>query len=54
LEESDLDKEILLKLIIWKWFGRMYWIEVAQGRDWQWDLVNAVINFTVLQSAGNY
>jgi hypothetical protein len=54
LEEPGLDTEILLKLIIRKWFGRMYWIEVAHCRDRQWDVVNAVMNFTVSQSEGEF
>jgi hypothetical protein len=41
LEEPGLDVEIILKWIIRKCFGGMHWIEVAQGRDRRWKLVNA-------------
>jgi hypothetical protein len=47
LEDPGLDEEIILKWIVRKWFGGMYWIGLAQIRDRRWDLVNAVMNLTV-------
>lgn len=47
LEDPGLDEETILKCITRKWFGRMYWIELAQIRDRRCDLVNAVMNLTV-------
>jgi hypothetical protein len=46
-EKPGLDEEIILKWIIRKRFGKMYWIEVAHCRDRRLDLVNAVKNLTV-------
>jgi hypothetical protein len=34
--------------------GVMGWIELAQGRDRWWALVNAVMNLRVLYNAGNF
>jgi hypothetical protein len=51
LEEPGLDEEIILKWIIRKWFGRIYWIEVAHSRNRRWDLMIAVMILTVPQSA---
>jgi len=47
LEEARSDKEIILNWIFQKCFEGMYWIEVAQFRDRQCVLVNAVTKTTV-------
>jgi hypothetical protein len=58
LEHVGLDGKIILKMILEKWIweggGGMDCIDVAQDRDrWQ-DVVNAVMNFSVIQNEGNF
>jgi hypothetical protein len=46
LEDPGVDVRIILKWIFSKWdVGGMDWIDVAQGRDSWWALVNAVMKF---------
>jgi hypothetical protein len=47
LEEPALEVEMILKWIIRKRFGGMYWFEEVPGRDRLWDLANAVMNLMV-------
>jgi hypothetical protein len=48
LEDPGVDGRIVLKWIFEKWDGDMDRINLAQGRDKWWALVNAVINLRVL------
>jgi hypothetical protein len=45
--DGGLDGRIILKWILKKWNGGMYWIELAQNRDRWRAVVNAVINLRV-------
>jgi hypothetical protein len=47
LENRGVDERIILKLIFKTWDGAMDWIDMAQGRDRWWTLVNAVMNLWV-------
>jgi hypothetical protein len=47
LDNLDVDRNIILKMIFKNWGGRMDLIDLAQGRDKWWALVNAVINLRV-------
>jgi hypothetical protein len=45
LEDPGIDGKI--KLIIRKWDGSMYWIDLAHDRDWWQAFVNMVMNLQV-------
>jgi hypothetical protein len=47
LEGPGVDGKIVLSWIFRKWDGGMNWIDLAQDRDRQRALVNAVMNFRV-------
>jgi hypothetical protein len=44
LGDPGVDGRIILKWILKKWDGGMYWIELVQERDRWRALVNAVMN----------
>jgi hypothetical protein len=47
LGRLDVHGRIILKWVLWRYGGRMYWIHLAQGRDrWQ-TVVNTVMNLLV-------
>jgi hypothetical protein len=47
LEDTGVDRSIILKWIFNKWGGGMDWIDQAQNRDRWRAFVNAVINLRV-------
>jgi hypothetical protein len=47
LEDIGKDGRIILKWIFKKWDGHMYWIDLSQGRDRWWAVVNAALNLMV-------
>jgi Mor family transcriptional regulator len=47
LEDSSLDKQIILKQIFKNWNGGMDWIDLARNRERRRAVVNAVINLQV-------
>jgi len=47
LEDSGVDRRIILKLIFSKWDGGMDWIDLAQNREKWRAIVNAVMNLRV-------
>jgi hypothetical protein len=47
LKDPGVDGRIILKWIFEKWDGGMDWIDLAQGRDGRWAVVNAVMNLRV-------
>ena len=47
LEESGVDEKIILKRILWRWGGRMDWMDQAENRDRFWAAVNAVMKLGV-------
>ena len=51
MKDPGVDGRIVL--IFEKWDGDMDGINLAQGRDKWWALVNAVMNLRVLQNAEN-
>jgi len=48
VEDPDVDGKIILKRISRKWDGGVDWIDLAEGRDRWWALVNAAMNIWVL------
>jgi hypothetical protein len=44
LEDSGLDGKIILRCIFRKWDRGSEWIDLAQGRDRWWALVNVLMN----------
>jgi hypothetical protein len=48
LEYLDVDGMIILKWILEKWEGPMEWIDLAEGRDRWWVVVNVVMNLRIL------
>ena len=53
LEDLGVDGRIILKYIFKKWEGDMDWIQPAQYRDRWMAVVNAVIDLSFPQNAGN-
>ena len=49
-----IDVRIMLKLIIKKHDWRTDEIELAQDRDWEWALLNTVMNFLFLLNVENF
>jgi hypothetical protein len=47
LEDPGVDGWTIIKWILERWDGGKDWIDVAQGRDRWWTLVNAVMNIRV-------
>ena len=48
LEDPGVDGRIILRWIFRKGWMDMDWIDVAQGRERWWVLVNAVMNLRVI------
>ena len=46
-EDQGIDEGIILRWIIRKWSGDMYWIDVTQDMDRGQAVVHAVINLQV-------
>jgi len=47
LEDPGIDRRIILKWIVGKWGGGMYWIDTVRNRDGCRAVINAVMNLRV-------
>ena len=54
VENLDIDGRILLKWILKNTIGGVDWINLAQDRDKRLAAMGAVMNFRILQNAGNF
>jgi hypothetical protein len=54
LEDLGVDGRIVLRWILRKWVGGMYWIDLAQDRSTWRALINTVMNLRVPKNAGNF
>ena len=47
MENLGVDGQKIIKWIFKKWDGDMDWIDMAEGRNRWWAVVNAVMDFRV-------